>query len=216
MAKTRNDSIDKVDDGPTIDTNKNLKKVKVALSARGHGILFNPMTDEKIDELAGIRPKSASEKDLPLRDRAEKKIIRENGKVGIPATYILSALIYAGRYVKNGKNNVSTAKTTTVFEFLTIHEEFFPFLDQSEQWIVDKRRGTASNGKTEAAIALIRPKFKNWSVSFTIEIDESLISLITVKQLFEEAGRKSGVGDYRPQKKGPFGMFDVSDWKTSL
>lgn len=191
-------------------------KVKVTLTSKGNGILMNPMTDETLDELAGVGAKKASDKDTPLEDRAKKRVIRdENGNMGLPVTYILAALIAAGRHVKNGKDKISTATSTTLYEFLTIEDEFLPFTNQDEPMIVDKRRGVLNNAGKSVAVAIIRPKFKHWQVTFNVSIDTSVpISIDVVKQIFDAAGRKIGVGDFRPAKKGPFGMFSITGWEV--
>jgi hypothetical protein len=197
---------------------KGIINVRATITSWGPGLLMNPMTSDLLDELAGIKPRVASDKDVPLQERAERKVIRENGegggKIGIPVTYILAALIFAGRYVKNGKKQISTATSTTIYEFLSMEDEFFPFTNQDEQMIVDKRRGVSNNAGKTAAVAIIRPKFKNWEISMNIGIDTNIISPEVVKQLFAEAGRKAGICDFRPMRKGPFGMFSLTGWEV--
>lgn len=193
--------------------NKNSLHVKVTLSSKGQGILMNPMTDDLLDELAGVKSKAVSDKDTSLEARAAKKVIRENGKVGLPVTYILAALINAGRSVKKGKDKISTATSTTLYEFLEIVDPFLAFDDQNIQHVVDKRRGVLNNAGKSVAVAIIRPLFKQWSVTFTIVIDTAITSESVTKELFEVAGSKVGVGDFRPWKKGPFGMFSVTGWE---
>lgn len=198
----------------TTNTKGGTVKIQVTLTSKGNGILMNPMTDDTLDELAGVKSKAVSDKDTPLEDRAKKRVIRNTeGKMGLPVTYILAALIAAGRHVKNGKDKISTATSTTLYEFLSIDDEFFPFINQEEPMIVDKRRGVLNNAGKSVAVAIIRPKFKNWQIKLTTAVDTSIMSVEVVKKVFEAAGSKIGVGDFRPAKKGPFGMFTVSDWK---
>lgn len=189
-------------------------KVRVTLTSRGNGILMNPMTDDTLDELAGVKSKAVSEKEMPLEDRAKKRVIKNaEGKIGLPATYILAALIAAGRHVKNGKDKISTAVSTTLYEFLTVEDEFFPFSNQSEPMIVDKRRGVLNNAGKSVAVAIVRPKFKNWEIVLDVTVDTSVMSTEVVRKIFEAAGSKIGVADFRPAKKGPFGMFSVTNWE---
>lgn len=182
------------------------------------GLLMNPMTRDILEELAGVKSKAASDKDLPLVDRAMRKVIREgeqaDGLIGLPVTYLLSALIYAGRFVKNGKDKISTANSTTLYEFLDIQDGFLPFLDQKEPMEVDTRRGVSNNAGKTAAVAIVRPLYRHWEVSVHFTIDTAVVSEAVVKKIFEVAGTKSGVGDFRPQKKGPFGRFSITDWAT--
>jgi hypothetical protein len=58
-----------------------------------------------------------------------------------------------------------------------------------------------------------RARLEAWSVKTTIEIDEEIIPVDHVHQILNDAGRRAGMGDFRPQKGGPFGRFLVSSWK---
>jgi len=63
----------------------------------------------------------------------------------------------------------------------------------------------------KAAIMRARPLFRNWAVEFAILADTELLPdahTILAAQL-AEAGSRIGIGDYRPQKGGPFGRFTV-------
>ena len=58
-----------------------------------------------------------------------------------------------------------------------------------------------------------RPKLENWEVSFTLMYNEKLIEDHgLIKQVLEEAGERIGLLDFRPQKLGSFGMFQVTKW----
>lgn len=49
-----------------------------------------------------------------------------------------------------------------------------------------------------------------WTIDFNIESRTQLISPDYLKTLLEEAGELVGLMDYRPQKKGKFGQFEVT------
>ncbi len=36
-----------------------------------------------------------------------------------------------------------------------------------------------------------------------------------VRALVDDAGKKVGLGDYRPERKGPFGKFVVTKWEEA-
>lgn len=201
--------------GAGTKTKNQKQQVKVTITSIGPGILMNPMTQDLLEELAGVKSRAASDKDQPLETRAEKKVIRnEDNEIGLPVEYMLAALIGAGRHVKNGKDKVSTATTTTLYSFLMIKDEFLKFTEQGKTWKTDMRRGVLDNGGKKVAVSIVRPLFKKWETSFTIEVDTTVASVEVVKQVFEAAGLKIGVGDFRPSKRGPFGMFSVTGWET--
>lgn len=198
-------------------------------------MLQNPMTERTLTELeTGVR--TALQKDRPREDVVREKVIVQDGHLGVPAEYLLASIIEAGRKVKNGKSNISTAGSSTLPGFLSIREEFLPFVNIENNgsfgwlethkesgypegvtevpWIPDRRRGVLDSGGKKVAVAIVRPKFPaGWSIKATIDIDENECSPETAKKLFEIAGRSIGLGDFRPAKRGPFGRAMVSSWE---
>lgn len=54
-----------------------------------------------------------------------------------------------------------------------------------------------------------RPGFPDWSVDLPIRFNPNAINLEQIIHLFNQAGFSCGVGEWRPQKDGPYGMFHV-------
>jgi len=54
-----------------------------------------------------------------------------------------------------------------------------------------------------------RPEYQNWSCELPITYNSKVISLEQIVNLFEVAGFAVGIGDWRPEKDGQFGMFEV-------
>ena len=95
-----------------------------------------------------------------------------------------------------------------------------PFLAFDQQgtkgkapWTPDLRRGVSNSGTKSAAVPILRPKFEEWSFPITMYLNDDECSESLFKQLVETAGRITGLCDFRPSKKGPFGKFVVKDWK---
>jgi hypothetical protein len=57
-----------------------------------------------------------------------------------------------------------------------------------------------------------RPRIDRWRLSFTLEVDTGMFSPAVVRMLVDDAGKRIGLGDYRPARKGPFGKFVVVEW----
>lgn len=64
-----------------------------------------------------------------------------------------------------------------------------------------------------ARIMRHRAKVEKWSLKCSFEIEEDICAVDDVHQILSDSGRRAGLGDYRPQKGGPFGRFLVSEWK---
>jgi hypothetical protein len=66
---------------------------------------------------------------------------------------------------------------------------------------------------TKGRILRYRPRFNCWSARFRMLLDESLLSVDDAHLLLSEAGNTIGIGDFRPEKRGPFGRFRVTEFK---
>ena len=192
---------------------------KVTVKCRGlSAMLMNPMTDETLNKLITGVGKPII-KDRPFSDVAAERIYRDDKKrMGFPTINLIGALKHAGRSVKNGKKAISNAASTTLFSFAEFPHEFTPFdgLDDKGEipWRVDKRRGVMKNGAATVAVGIIRPRFDAWGFTAVIILNDKITKDETLRKLFQEAGSNSGLCDFRPSKNGPFGRFEVSDWKV--
>lgn len=176
-------------------------------------LLINAFTSEnEIAAGTGISSAIKSGQKLLPREQAEKKLYQDkNGKLFIPGPNIFSCLVEAGRHIKAGKRQLTTAITSLVPAGLQIEEIVLPL--KHEGWEVDVR--SVVNPSTRGRFLCYRPRLDAWSLSFTLEIDEEMFSEATVRQLVDIAGKRLGLGDFRPQRKGPFGRFVVVSWKVS-
>jgi len=65
---------------------------------------------------------------------------------------------------------------------------------------------------TKGRVMRFRPRFNQWEARFLVHIDDELLSVEMAHQLLNEAGQSIGIGDFRPEKRGPFGRFRVTQW----
>lgn len=177
-------------------------------------LLMNPMT---LEQLMAIHNKQTKPKktDVDLTEVASEKLYKdEEGRIGIPMQNLYSVLVEAGRNVAfQARKKVSTKDSTLVPVFLTFHGEFFPFTNGTK-WVPDLRRGVNPGDPTKKVpVAIIRPKFNEWELKCTIDIDHKEASVETVRALFDWGGKAVGLCDFRPTCRGPFGRFEVADWK---
>ena len=54
-----------------------------------------------------------------------------------------------------------------------------------------------------------RARFDKWSIAFRIDTDETLVDGKKLSAWLDIAGRRIGLGDWRPQKSGQFGRFET-------
>lgn len=60
-----------------------------------------------------------------------------------------------------------------------------------------------------AADLRYRGEFKGWKAVLTVRYNSAMISAEQIKTLFNIAGFSCGIGEWRPQKDGSYGMFHV-------
>ncbi len=59
-----------------------------------------------------------------------------------------------------------------------------------------------------------RPRFDDWSLDLTLLVDRDGISGADARLLLETAGVRVGLGDFRPERNGPFGRFILASWEV--
>lgn len=55
-----------------------------------------------------------------------------------------------------------------------------------------------------------RPEFRNWSAEITVELDAALLTLEDLANLINRAGFGVGIGEWRPEKGGEYGRYELS------
>jgi len=173
-------------------------------------LLMNRVSEET---LLNIRNKVKAPKGAPRQEpRAEaagKLHADAEGKPYVPSDMLYSALVAAGVYIRlDQKRQISTSKGTTLPSFLTLLDPVM-YLD-TPGWEVDLRQGRNPNGGELAVIC--RPRFDVWHFKVNFLIDTREIGEDKIRELFDLAGRRCGLGDFRPNRRGIYGQFLVENW----
>lgn len=186
-------------------------KIKVEI----HGItplIMNRFSDEQA--LAASSGKSSAmstaDRGTPL-EICERKLYRdEKGTIFIPQPNLLASIVGGGVFVKAGKKQITTARSSLLFGGFTIEGVTIP-LHHKQPWKVDTRpvRIPATGGR----ILCHRPMFDDWSLAFEVEVDTEMFGPKLIRDIFDHAGKKIGLGDFRPATKGPYGRYTVVLWK---
>lgn len=84
--------------------------------------------------------------------------------------------------------------------------------DVAKDFEVDSRPVTIP--ATKGRVMRHRPKFNQWSARFELMINDDLLPIDMAQILLTEAGQTIGIGDFRPERRGPFGCFQIVSWKV--
>lgn len=128
-----------------------------------------------------------------------KAIENGNAKFGFPSTAIKAAAVSAGYRAGITRDKVSTNAAFHINgEFVEI--QGIPVMRED---IVKVAWG--------AADIRYRGEFKEWQSEVTIRYNANAISAEQIIGLFNLAGFACGIGEWRPEKGGTFGMYHVKN-----
>lgn len=184
-----------------------MKTVKIAIKGVTP-LLQNRFIQADIEGSSELRTGAPKEKDFKDKlyiDSATKKIYQ-------PASHIFGALVNAGKNLKirgAGKRTYSKifGSSLNVIPEYIIHKNsnYIPFTI------------TANNpNKKGNKMIVTRPMFPNWELSFEIQILDDAIPISVLKEALDYAGRYVGIGDWRPDTKGKYGQFIVTEFLEEL
>ena len=180
-------------------------------------LLQNKMPEEQLE---AIRTKSKKKFTAPLepRDEAARKLYLTNDtkEPYLPVENLMSCLIEAGKFIRlDAKRQMTNAKSTLLPGFLSINDFALNLRDPDtgapSAWEVDMRQGRNPNGGE--GVCILRPRFDRWSFKLSAWLDLDQLGEQTYRQLFDLAGSRIGLGDFRPQRKGIYGRFQIVQWK---
>ena len=173
-------------------------------------LLMNRFTDSaQMQATAGSRSSISNDSTPAIETARSKLYMADDGTIGIPQPNMFRCIIDAGKFHKVGKSKVTTMKSSVLPSCIDIEPIFIP-VEHSQPWKVDSRpvRIPSTGGR----IVAHRPCFDDWKLSFSITLDEEVMSERLLRDVVDDAGSKIGLGDYRPDCKGPFGKFVVEAW----
>jgi hypothetical protein len=177
-------------------------------------LICNKFTDAAAEAAStGSRGSSAAQDRGTPQEIADSKLyVGLDGKPMIPQPNLLRCLVEGGRFTKVGKAQVTTAKSSIMYACVDVQGAEIP-LDHEQPWKVDTRAVRIPS--TGGRILAHRPMFDDWRLSFTVDLDTSILGEKLFRQIVDDAGKRIGLGDFRPQCKGPYGRFHVQHWAVA-
>ncbi len=145
----------------------------------------------------------------PADEQAEQAAYRsKDGGLFVPGINLQRALVSAATFSK-GKGRASLQKVVAACVIIAPEELSL----ETKTFAVDSRAVVVP--ATKGRIVRHRPRLDSWEVEFTIQYDETLLKESEVRRIVDDAGLRVGLLDFRPERKGPFGRFMVTNWRAS-
>lgn len=141
------------------------------------------------------------------KEALKKLYINLKGIIYQPGCHIEAALIEAGKKIKvKGQGKATYSKLFG--SMVSVCQEDVPHL--IPKYEIFKKLVVIPS--TKGRVMRYRPMFRKWKLQFYIEFEEEIPKEV-IKEGLEIAGKFVGIGDWRPQKKGKFGKFQVTSFK---
>lgn len=190
---------------------------RITLRAEGASpLLMNRMPEDALLNLWKKDRKATGSRGRPEtpRDEAALKLyVDGSSRPYIPAQCFMSALIAAGVFVKlDGKRQISTSKSSMLGGMLQIEQHHLRL--DTPGWEVDIQQGRNPNGGE--AVCIIRPRFDRWAFDASVLVDLDQLPESRYRELFDFAGTRVGLLDFRPAKKGTYGRFRYTGWNVEV
>lgn len=155
----------------------------------------------------GPKVKKPSDKALSAQEQAEQSCywLPDKSSLAFPGDNIHASLkTVSTGYKYSGRKSVKPFVCGSV----QVVPDEIPF--GTKEFTIDTRR--AVNRATHGAIMRSRAKLREWKLTFRLLVDEDFPvedAGTVLRQILEEAGRRTGIGSFRPECSGRFGKFTV-------
>jgi hypothetical protein len=175
-------------------------------------LICNRFTDAAAEaSSAGVRGSSAAaDRGTPLEIAESKIYLGLEGTPMIPQPNLMRCLVEGGRFHKAGKTQLTTSKSSHMYACVDIEGAEIK-LFHKQPWKVDTRAVRIPS--TGGRILAHRPMFDDWALEFLVDLDTSIVGAKVFRMVVDDAGKRIGLGDFRPACKGPFGKFCVTRWE---
>jgi len=141
------------------------------------------------------------------KEALKKLYVDIDNNIYQPATHLERALIEAGKKIRvKGQGKATYSK---LFGSM-ISIPNLEILHKKPEYEIFKCLVVIPS--TKGRIMRYRPMFREWVLEFEIDFEEE-IKPEAIKEALEIAGKYVGIGDWRPEKKGKFGKFQVTKFK---
>ena len=178
---------------------------RITIKQRGTSVYVSHAWSEKARKMlrltAAERKKLVKEKRDPDREAEFSKYFTKDGEVGIPAMAFKKSLITAAH------KDIGFEKTTLRKAIFIICPDANGVLPMKyDEAVIREDMVRVGQNQTDLRY---RPEFRNWRISIPIEIDNLLLTVQDVINLTNRAGFGVGIGEWRPEKDGEWGRFEV-------
>ena len=163
-------------------------------------LIVHAWSQKALKEMRDCQQGKAKEKKAPKNPTQEfqdAKYLDDKGRDCVPSTAIKSAIIDAASFIDGVTKVVIRGAIFVLGELIPVEYDS-----------CSMREDPVRVGMGKADLRY-RPEYKGWRATFPIEYNPAVISPDQIRNLVNHAGFAIGIGEWRPQKDGQFGRFEV-------
>lgn len=158
-------------------------------------------------------------RNIEVKTRDPREEATKHAYIASDGTYYFSAFSITSSMGNAGSNHKMKGSRKTL-KFIVpaavrLLTDAITILDETgkpaKTFEVDSRPVTIP--ATKGRIMRHRPRWNQWGAQFQLHINEDMLAIDSAHTLLNEAGMSYGIGDFRPEKRGPFGTFLVTNWQ---
>lgn len=163
---------------------------------------FDEKTQQGIEEAQQGVAKRKKEPRNPAEECERARIKDEKGRDCIRSIWLKKGMAAMGGYFGIPRGNVEQG--------VYVVGDLLPIQFTGKKPIMNTARVRVGVGGMAKTSVAYRPEFRDWVCKgVRIGFDASVLTPHQVISLLQHAGGKNGIGEWRPQKGGDFGRFDV-------
>jgi hypothetical protein len=158
------------------------------------------MLEKQMKKAKGAKESRNIEKEV------EAALYRLSGKnrYGMPASGLKNCAVSACRFIEG----VPMTRAKGSF-FVLEDENGLVEIKSKKGYTVDERPVSIGKFGNKTKMIRFRPRFDDWSCTFKVVYNPNIISAEQLLNLYENAGFSVGLCEFRPEKSGNLGMFEV-------
>ena len=180
-----------------------MQHIEIVLTGQTPLIINRFHEDAQAEATSGTHSRK-QDRPSPEDDAFSRLYAHPDGSTYFPAENLRQSVIAAASRHKIGRR----AASGDVAAALYIEPHAMPLLGE---WHVDSRPVVIP--ATRGRLLRHRPMFDEWKIEAILQVDERLVDISLLRKCLNDAGDYVGIGDFRPQRKGPYGRFRVDHWQ---
>lgn len=187
-------------------TLKPIAKRRMTFAIRGTSPLIMHQWSEKAkremrDKQQGGKKTKTREKREPEAEAKAATYVDDSGQIGIPGMAFKSALVTAAH------KDIGIEKTLVRKALFLVTKDSDKILPiEGSDPVVREDMVRVGMGSADMRY---RPEFSEWTCQIELEVDSELLQRDDVLALVDRAGFGVGICEWRPEKGGEFGRFEI-------